>query len=69
MLKKCSCYNRMEENPIILDYSHKKLDEVPREILDCGRMLEELYLDSNEIELIPKVDRRIFYVYVFRCFI
>ena len=55
----------MEENPIILDYSHKKLDEVPREILDSGRMLEELYLDSNDIELIPKV--AISYVCAFHC--
>ena len=45
----------MEEPPTILDYSHKKLDEVPQEIVDNGRMLEELYLDSNDIELIPKV--------------
>ncbi|XP_028417661.1 erbin-like [Dendronephthya gigantea] len=54
MLKNCSCYNTMDEEPIILDYSHRKLDEVPQEILDNGRMLEELYLDCNDIELLPK---------------
>ncbi len=50
---------------MILDYSHKKLDEVPQEILDNGRMLEELYLDSNDIELIPKV--AILYICSFYC--
>ena len=45
----------MENNPIVLDCTHQKLDEVPQEILDNGQMLEELYLDQNDIELIPKV--------------
>lgn len=53
----------MEENPTILDYSHKKLDEVPQEILDNGRMLEELNLDSNNIELLPKVAIQ-YYIFV-----
>ena len=58
----------MEENPIILDYSHKKLDEVPQEILDNGRMLEELNLDSNNIELLPKVANSIIYLFILLCF-
>lgn len=54
----------MDEEPIILDYSHKKLDEVPQEILDNGRMLEELYLDCNDIELLPKVSTLYFLLHI-----
>lgn len=49
----------MEKKPIIfgpiLDYTHKKLEEVPREILENGHALEELYLDSNDIEYLAMV--------------
>jgi hypothetical protein len=45
----------MENCPITLDFTHQKLDEVPQEILDNGQILEELYLDQNDIELMPKV--------------
>lgn len=55
MLKTCPCYNRMEENETIVDYSRRKLTKVPQEVLVRGRELEELYLDSNSIEILPKV--------------
>ena len=55
MLKKCPCYDGMEENGTIGDFSRSKLTKVPEAVLNRGRHLEELYLDSNNIELLPKV--------------
>lgn len=55
MLKTFSCYNGMDENEAIVDYSRKKLRKVPQEALVRGLAVEELYLDSNSIEILPKV--------------
>lgn len=39
----------------MLDYSHCSLQQVPKEIFSFERTLEELYLDANQIEELPKV--------------
>lgn len=38
-----------------LDYSHCSLEQVPKEIFTFEKTLEELYLDANQIEELPKV--------------
>uniref|UniRef100_A0A672LHQ2 PDZ domain-containing protein n=1 Tax=Sinocyclocheilus grahami TaxID=75366 RepID=A0A672LHQ2_SINGR len=50
----CRCL-RGEEEPITsLDYSHCSLEQVPKEIFSFEKTLEELYLDANQIEELPK---------------
>lgn len=39
----------------MLDYSHCSLQQVPKEVFSFERTLEELYLDANQIEELPKV--------------
>lgn len=39
----------------MLDYSHCSLQQVPKEVFNFERTLEELYLDANQIEELPKV--------------
>uniref|UniRef100_A0A674D693 Leucine rich repeat containing 7 n=1 Tax=Salmo trutta TaxID=8032 RepID=A0A674D693_SALTR len=43
-----------EEVISVLDYSHCSLQQVPKEIFSFERTLEELYLDANQIEELPK---------------
>lgn len=38
-----------------LDYSHCSLETVPKEIFSFEKTLQELYLDANQIEELPKV--------------
>lgn len=38
----------------MLDYSHCSLQQVPKEVFSFERTLEELYLDANQIEELPK---------------
>lgn len=38
-----------------LHYSHCSLEQVPKEIFTFEKTLEELYLDANQIEELPKV--------------
>lgn len=40
----------------MLDYSHCGLQQVPKEVFNFERTLEELYLDANQIEELPKVN-------------
>jgi len=39
----------------VIDKSHCGLATVPDDILRCGRTVDELLLDSNQIRDIPKV--------------
>ncbi|XP_074666945.1 uncharacterized protein LOC141917561 isoform X6 [Strix aluco] len=50
----CRCLRGEEEVVTMLDYSHCSLDQVPKEIFTFEKTLEELYLDSNQIEELPK---------------
>ncbi|XP_030647352.1 leucine-rich repeat-containing protein 7 [Chanos chanos] len=50
----CRCFRGEEEVISVLDYSHCSLQQVPKEIFNFERTLEELYLDANQIEELPK---------------
>uniref|UniRef100_A0A8D3BF61 PDZ domain-containing protein n=1 Tax=Scophthalmus maximus TaxID=52904 RepID=A0A8D3BF61_SCOMX len=50
----CRCFRGEEEVVSVLDYSHCSLQQVPKEIFSFERTLEELYLDANQIEELPK---------------
>lgn len=51
----CRCLRGEEETVTFLDYSHCSLEQVPKEIFGFEKTLEELYLDANQIEELPKV--------------
>lgn len=53
----CRCFRGEEEVISVLDYSHCSLQQVPKEIFSFERTLEELYLDANQIEELPKVSQ------------
>ncbi|KAJ8285239.1 hypothetical protein GJAV_G00024540 [Gymnothorax javanicus] len=50
----CRCLRGEEEVVTALDYSHCSLEQVPKEIYSFERTLEELCLDANQIEELPK---------------
>uniref|UniRef100_A0A8C1NZC3 Erbb2 interacting protein n=1 Tax=Cyprinus carpio TaxID=7962 RepID=A0A8C1NZC3_CYPCA len=50
----CRCLRGEEEPVTSLDYSHCSLEQVPKEIFSFEKTLEELYLDANQIEELPK---------------
>ncbi|XP_068280215.1 erbin isoform X2 [Nyctibius grandis] len=50
----CRCLRGEEEAVTTLDYSHCSLEQVPKEIFTFEKTLEELYLDANQIEELPK---------------
>lgn len=51
----CRCLRGEEETVTSLDYSHCSLEQVPKEVFSFEKTLEELYLDANQIEELPKV--------------
>lgn len=54
----CRCLRGEEEAVTSLDYSHCSLETVPKEIFSFEKTLQELYLDANQIEELPKVRSR-----------
>ncbi|XP_072310581.1 erbin isoform X2 [Eucyclogobius newberryi] len=50
----CRCLRGEEETITSLDYSHCSLETVPKEIFGFEKTLQELYLDANQIEELPK---------------
>uniref|UniRef100_A0A8C1T6T8 Erbb2 interacting protein n=1 Tax=Cyprinus carpio TaxID=7962 RepID=A0A8C1T6T8_CYPCA len=50
----CRCLRGEEEPVTSLDYSHCSLEQVPKEVFSFEKTLEELYLDANQIEELPK---------------
>ncbi|KAF7253729.1 Leucine-rich repeat-containing protein 7 [Varanus komodoensis] len=53
----CRCFRGEEEIISVLDYSHCSLQQVPKEVFNFERTLEELYLDANQIEELPKTGK------------
>jgi erbb2-interacting protein len=55
-VKKCPCLRpQIEEDVRELDYRHFNLSDVPAEVFNVERTLEDLYLDSNQIRDLPRV--------------
>lgn len=55
-VKKCPCLKpQIEEDIRELDYRHFSLTDVPAEVFNVERTLEDLYLDSNQIRDLPRV--------------
>ncbi|XP_054908657.1 erbin isoform X2 [Poeciliopsis prolifica] len=50
----CRCLRGEEEVVTSLDYSHCSLETVPKEIFSFEKTLQELFLDANQIEELPK---------------
>uniref|UniRef100_A0A8C5BS09 Erbb2 interacting protein n=1 Tax=Gadus morhua TaxID=8049 RepID=A0A8C5BS09_GADMO len=50
----CRCLRGEEEPVTSLDYSHCSLETVPKEIFGFEKSLQELHLDANQIEELPK---------------
>ncbi|XP_077593129.1 erbin isoform X2 [Stigmatopora nigra] len=50
----CRCLRGEEEAVTSLDYSHCSLETVPKEIFSFEKTLQELFLDANQIEELPK---------------
>ena len=55
-VKKCPCLRpKIEEDVRVLDYRHCSLTDVPGEVFNFERTLEELLVDSNQIGDLPRV--------------
>jgi len=55
-VKKCPFFRpKIEEDVRTLDYRHCSLNDVPGEVFNCERTLEELLVDSNQIQELPRV--------------
>ena len=58
-VKKCPFFRpKIEEDVRTLDYRHCSLNDVPGEVFNCERTLEELLVDSNQIQELPRVSMR-----------
>ncbi|XP_021372189.1 erbin-like isoform X3 [Mizuhopecten yessoensis] len=63
-VKKCPCLRpQIEEDVRELDYRHCSLTDVPSEVFNFERTLEELFVDSNQIRDLP---RELFYCHGIR---
>ncbi|KAL4237050.1 Leucine-rich repeat-containing protein [Mactra antiquata] len=63
-VRKCPCLRpKIEEDVKILDYRHCSLNDVPGEVFNFERTLEELLVDSNQIKDLP---RELFYCHGLR---
>lgn len=55
-VKRCPCLRpKIEEDVRTLDYRHCSLTDVPGEVFNVERTLEELLVDSNQIQDLPRV--------------
>ncbi|XP_048764128.2 uncharacterized protein LOC125672077 isoform X4 [Ostrea edulis] len=54
-VKKCPCLRpKIQEEIYELDYRHCNLTDVPAQVFNFERTLEELYLDNNQIQDLPR---------------
>ncbi|XP_022315458.2 uncharacterized protein LOC111119530 isoform X3 [Crassostrea virginica] len=54
-VKKCPCLRpKIQEEIYELDYRHCNLSDVPAQVFNFERTLEELYLDNNQIQDLPR---------------
>lgn len=57
-VKKCPCLRPPTEEIHVLDYRHNSLSDLPTEVFNVERTLEELYVDNNQLRDLP---RELFY--------
>lgn len=55
VFRHCPCLRPAREEVRVLDYAHCGLEEVPTEVFNYERTLEELYLNANQIKDLPRV--------------
>ncbi|XP_029841399.2 protein lap1 isoform X2 [Ixodes scapularis] len=54
VFRHCPCLRPAREEVRVLDYAHCGLEEVPSEVFNYERTLEELYLNANQIKDLPR---------------
>ncbi|XP_029640750.1 leucine-rich repeat-containing protein 7-like [Octopus sinensis] len=57
-VKKCPCLRPPTEEIYVLDYRHSNLSDLPNEVFNLERTLQELYADNNQIR---ELTRELFY--------
>lgn len=55
LLHKCNGSRKRRDDITFIDYSHSNLSSVPEEILLYENTLEELHLEANSLQELPKV--------------
>jgi hypothetical protein len=55
LLHKCNSSRKRRDDTTIVDYSHGNLSSVPEDILLYENTLEELHLEANCLQELPKV--------------
>ncbi len=68
LLHKCNSSRKRRDDITIVDYSHGNLSCVPEDILLYENTLEELHLEANCLQDLPKVikmKRNFDYIYLF----
>ncbi|XP_075527920.1 leucine rich repeat containing protein 7 lap1 isoform X1 [Dermacentor variabilis] len=54
VFRHCPCLRPAREEVRVLDYAHHGLEDVPSEVFNYERTLEELYLNANQIKDLPR---------------
>ena len=63
IVKKCPCLRpKIEKEVRVLDYRHSGLQDVPSEVFNTERTLEELYCDNNQIRDLPRVSNTRYFI-------
>jgi hypothetical protein len=57
LLHKCNGSRKRRDDITVLDYSHGNLSSVPEDILLYENTLEELHLEANCLQELPKVKK------------
>ena len=52
---RCPCLRPEDDEVRVLDYRHCSLENVPADVFNWERTLEELYVDANQIRDLPRV--------------
>jgi len=59
LLHKCNSSRKRRDDTTIVDYSHGNLSSVPEDILLYENTLEELHLEANSLQELPKVKKKL----------